>query len=201
MQVILVGGFGAPRSLLVPLRRSLTRAGYDADIAPLGFNLACGESAVATLERSIEARGGQMTIIGHSRGGQLGRVLAVRRPDLVSRLISVATPWSIGPPDRVGVRAVTRVVRAVRDRGISVIGAIDCASGDCCARFRTDMNAKPSCWWIALWSSIDRIARGDGRPPTIADVVIDIRTSHVGAVRSPAGIGQVMSALSSARYD
>jgi pimeloyl-ACP methyl ester carboxylesterase len=197
VKVALVGGFGAPPVLLRPLRDALRRDGYDVGVAPLGFNVDCGEATVQRLESWLEAfaAGEKVSIVGHSRGGQLGRVMAVRRPDLVRRLVTVVTPWAIGPPDRPGVEMVAGVMRSLRKRGLPAIGAIDCGTGDCCLRFRTDVDKKPAMPWTALWSSRDRFAGDDARPPRAADNARDIRTGHVGAVTTASGIAAVVAEL------
>jgi pimeloyl-ACP methyl ester carboxylesterase len=197
VKVALVGGFGAPPALLRPLRDALRAEGCDVRVAPLGFNVDCGEATVQRLEAWLDefAGGERVTVVGHSRGGQLARVVAVRRPDLVARLVTVATPWSIGPPARPGVEQVATVIRALRQRGLNLMGSIDCATGECCARFRADVAAKPQATWSALWSSTDRFAGDDARPPRAADNAVDTRTGHVGAVTSAKGIGLVKSEL------
>src|SRR5690349_11493848 len=116
MKVALVGGFGAPPVLLRGLRDALRKDGSDVAIAPLGLNTDCGEQTVQRLTAWLDQFGdGQpVAIVGHSRGGQLGRVVAVRRPDLVRRLVTVVTPWSIGPPNRPGVDVVATALRRLR---------------------------------------------------------------------------------------
>lgn len=196
MRVVLIGGFGAPPPLLQPLRRALTAEGHDVGVAPLGFNVDCGEVTVGRVERWLEQRG-PAVVVGHSRGGQIGRVLAVRRPDLVEGLVTVVTPWSVGPPVRAGVVATTAVVRAVRRAGVPLLPSIDCGDGPCCARFRVDLARIPTVPWRALWSSRDRMARADGRPPAGVDAR-DIETSHVGAVTSRRGQQAIAQALAMA---
>ena len=139
--------------------------------------------------------GEPVTLIGHSRGGQLARVVAARYPDMVERLITVGTPWTIGPPDRPGVALGTAVVRGLRRLGVSVMGSIDCATGECCTDYRRDLTAPLAARWVAIWSSRDRIAGEDSRPPAEADVVLDVDASHLGLVRSEAGIAAIRSAL------
>ncbi|HVT76656.1 MAG TPA: alpha/beta hydrolase [Acidimicrobiales bacterium] len=197
MKVALVGGFGAPPALLRPLRDGLRAAGHDVRVAPLGFNLDCGEATVQRLESWLDefASGDHVALVGHSRGGQLGRVVAVRRPDLVARLVTVVTPWSIGAPDRPGVDQVAAALRGLRARGINLMGALDCGTAPCCARFRDDVAAKPAARWAALWSSRDRFAGDDAHPPQAADNALDIRTGHVGAVTTKTGIAAIAAEL------
>jgi pimeloyl-ACP methyl ester carboxylesterase len=134
---------------------------------------------------------GPVTLVGHSRGGQLARVAAVRRPDAVDRLVTVVTPWTIGPPDRPGVALATRALRGLRRRGVDVLASIECADGPCCARFRDDVAATPAATWTACWSSQDRVAGADARNPSGADRTVDLQTGHLGAVLARAGIRQV----------
>lgn len=197
MNVVLVGGFAAPPALLLPLRTALRRDGRDVRIAPLGLNLDCGEATVERLEAWLASLPdlGPIALVGHSRGGQLARVLAVRRPDRVGRLVTVATPWALGPPDRPGVEAVARAVRAARRRGLNVMGSIDCATDACCARFRAEVAAKPAARWSALWSSRDRVGGNDARPPAAADRAVDLRTGHASAVTSPRAIAAIAAEL------
>jgi pimeloyl-ACP methyl ester carboxylesterase len=172
---VLVGGFGLPSTYLRPLARRI-----GGRVARLGMNVDCGERSVQRLVEQLEPGS---TVIGHSRGGQLGLVAAVRRPDLVHRLITAATPWSIGPPDRPGVAAAASGIRALRRRGIDVMASIECRDGACCEQYRADLLRTPEARWSALWSSTDSIAGDDGRPPAGADEVIDGRTSHLGILR------------------
>ncbi|HUR76614.1 MAG TPA: alpha/beta hydrolase [Acidimicrobiales bacterium] len=197
MLVALLSGFGEPPRVLRPLRDALRADGHEVHVAALGLNLDCGEATVGRIEAWLDsvADGRRVALVGHSRGGLLGRVIAVRRPDLVERLVTVVTPWAIGPPDQPGVKAVAGVIRALRRAGLPVMGSIDCATGDCCAQFRIDMNAKPTARWSALWSSTDRIAGEDGKAPRAADNAVDIRTGHLGAVTTQSGIAAIAAEL------
>ena len=197
MNVALVGGFGAPTVLLRPLRDALRNAGHRVRVAPLGFNLDCGEATVRRLDAWIGDVFGDLpvAIVGHSRGGQLGRVAAVRRPDTITRLVTVATPWSIGPPDAPGVAVVAGAVRALRRTGLNVMGSIDCATGSCCVDYRRDVAGKPEARWSALWSSTDRFAGEDARPPREADSAFDLRVGHVGAVTNATAIARIIEEL------
>src|SRR5581483_3926501 len=101
--------------------------------APLGTNTGCATDAVDKAIGHLEAwdGSGRVSLVGHSRGGLLARVVAVRRPDLVSRLVTVCTPWTLGPPDRPGVSMIAGAIGFVRARGAQVLDSLDCASGDC----------------------------------------------------------------------
>jgi triacylglycerol lipase len=197
VNVALVGGFGAPPALLRPLRDALRSAGHTVRVAPLGLNLDCGEVTAQRLDAWVGDvfADAPVAIVGHSRGGHVARVVAVRRPDNVTRLVTVATPWTIGPPDRPGVAAVAGVVRTLRRRGLKLMGSIDCASGTCCADYRRDVVKKPAARWSALWSSTDRFAGDDARAPREADNAVDLRVGHVGAVTNAGAIARIVAEL------
>jgi pimeloyl-ACP methyl ester carboxylesterase len=194
--VVLVGGFGAPSALLRPLARDLASLGHEVVIAPLGLNVDCGERSVERVLSTIDDLGDDVALVGHSRGGQLARVAAVRAPDRVTSLITAGTPWTIGPPAYPGVAITARALRALRGRGIDLLPSIECADGPCCVDFRRDVREKPRARWTALWSSRDRVAGADSAPPALADEQRDTGTSHIGFVRDARGREAIADALS-----
>lgn len=189
-----------PARTVQPLNEWLTRGGWTVRVAPVGWNVACGEATVDVVVRELEVASshhGPPVLLGHSRGGLIARVAAVRHPHLVAGLITVCTPWALGPPDRPGVAAVSRVVRFARRHGMRTMGSIDCDHGPCCAAFRVDMDQVPTVPWAALWSSTDTIGAEAAVPPTGPARTVDLRTSHLGAVRSIAGWTAISDALRS----
>lgn len=195
-QVLLVGGFGVPASTLAPLRRWLRGGGYDAQIAPLGLNVDCTERSVERLAASVT---GPVTLVGHSRGGLQARVLAVRRPAGVDRLVTVATPWIVGPPPGRGIEVTASLVRRT-----GLVPSIDCATGACCDQVRADVARRPRARWTLLWSSRDEVAGERSQPaaavgPADDDLreveAIDVGTTHLGAVLSVAGWRAIAAAL------
>ena len=187
--VVLLNGFGMPQATLMPLGRWLRAAGWEVQMAPTGWNVACGEATVERIASVVEDvhRGAPVALVGHSRGGLLARVVAVRLAGMVSDLVTVCTPWTVGPPDRPGVAMAAGAVRFLRRHGVDTMGSIDCADGGCCARFRADMAAKPTASWTAIWSSRDGIGGEAASPPPEADHAIDISTTHLGAIASIPG--------------
>lgn len=192
---MLVAGFGVPASSLRRLQLALERDGRVVTVAPTGLNLDCGEATASRLATFVATLDAPVALVGHSRGGQLARVVAVRHPDLVERLVTVGTPWTIGPPDRFAVAQMTALVRGARRMGLPLLASIDCADGSCCTTFREDLRSTPSVPWTALWSSTDRVAGADSRPPPEADVAVDVDASHLGLVRSQTGIDAIRAVL------
>ena len=108
-RVGLVPGFLAgPRSLSL-LEPWLQRCGWDTRRAPVGRNTQPGEEVLDVLEawlvETAAEEGGPVPIIGHSRGGQEARVLAVRHPDAVALLVTLGAPLRVLYPPHLVVRA------------------------------------------------------------------------------------------------
>ena len=197
--VVLVPGFGNPPVLLAPLARWLRAGGWEVVVADLGFNTGCGEQMVAAIgdavatARSRSDRG--VAVVGHSRGGLLGRVAAVRLGDEVEVLVTLATPWQVGPPDTVGVRQATQLVRFARRHGFGGLASIECGDGTCCTAFRADMEEAPAASWTAAWSRRDTVAGRASAPPACATRAIDLGTTHLGALLSVASWRVLATAL------
>lgn len=95
--VLLVPGFGFGDPATLPLHLVLRAAGYRVFLSRILMNIGCADEAVDRLvdvaEQAVRDNDGEpLLVVGHSRGGMLARGLAVRRPDLVRRVISMGAP-------------------------------------------------------------------------------------------------------------
>ncbi len=95
--MLVIPGFGFGDMATVPVQLALRAAGYRVVLSQIKVNVRCADATVEDLvpvaERAVAENGGQpLHVVGHSRGGMLARGLAVRRPDLVSRVISMGAP-------------------------------------------------------------------------------------------------------------
>src|ERR1700712_3001498 len=94
--VLLIPGFMAGDGSLATMTRWLRENGYHTRRAGIRANVGCSEEACARLEARLEgfaeATGDRVAIIGQSRGGVFARVLAARRPDLVSGIVTLGSP-------------------------------------------------------------------------------------------------------------
>ncbi|WP_232473786.1 alpha/beta hydrolase [Sphingomonas sp. MA1305] len=96
--MVLPGLFDSDGSSLV-LRRFLGGLGYRAQGWGLGRNLgarsADGDASrlIARVE-ALAAEAGPVALVGVSLGGLMARLVAHRRPDLVSRVITVSSPYA-----------------------------------------------------------------------------------------------------------
>jgi len=110
--VLLVPGFMAGDSSLWVLRNWLQRAGYHAEMTGLIFNVRYSELVARVIGLRLQtvhgALGRKVTIVGHSRGGLLAKVIADRQPGAVRQVITLGSPlgdpYDIHPLTMAGVR-------------------------------------------------------------------------------------------------
>jgi pimeloyl-ACP methyl ester carboxylesterase len=133
--VLLIPGFGFGDRSLAMTGAWLHARGYRPAGARIGINVGCTTELVDRLERRLgehaEATGGPVVLVGQSRGGWLGRLVAIRRPDLVRGLVMLASPVL----DPLGAHPKTlRLVRLLaRLSGLGIPGLLtdDCLTGAC----------------------------------------------------------------------
>ena len=94
--VLLLPGFMTPGASMGPLARRLSKLGYRAQTWGEGLNLGTSpelmERLVAKLEQLRNETGMQVSLVGWSLGGIMSRKLAVKRPDLIRRVIMLGSP-------------------------------------------------------------------------------------------------------------
>ena len=149
------------------------------------LNVDCAERAISHLEVRLRdlARdtGRRVVAIGHSRGGELARVLAVRNPDAVGALVMLGSPvmepLSAGRPVLAAVRSVTRL----GDLGVPGMFSTQCMEGGCCASFREDLRVPlpPKMSAVAIYSRSDGIVSWQACLDPHARQV-EVESSHAG---------------------
>lgn len=178
-------GFGGSDPDLAVLRRWLERRGYRPVGAGLGMNLGCTGDLVARLEGRIgehaRATGGPVVVLGHSRGGLLGRLVAVARPDLVAGLVMLGSPVL----DPLDVRGMAPAVCAAAALGVGDPGLLDrdCLSGSCSETTAVGLAAALPA--LAFFSQFDGVVGWRSCRDPAADW-IEVRSSHTGYGIDPA---------------
>jgi triacylglycerol lipase len=183
--VLLIPGFLAGDDSLGLMTGWLRRTGHYTRKAGMRSNVDCSESAVRRLEERVEVlaecREEKVAIIGQSRGGNFARVLAVRRPDLVSGIVALGSPQldplAVHPLITLPVLAVG----ALGTLGAPGLFRHSCRNGRCCERFWEDMNADfPSTvGYASIYSRSDGIVDWRACLDPAADHV-EIQASHCG---------------------
>lgn len=94
--VLLVPGFLAGDWTLRVLQNWLSRIGYSVYSSGILLNVQHSERILADLRRKVIAiadeSGSRISLVGHSRGGLLAKVLAQRRPKSVEQVITLGAP-------------------------------------------------------------------------------------------------------------
>ena len=122
--VMLIPGFLAGDNSLSVMAEWLRRMGHRPHMSGIRLNVDCSNRCLLGLERRLEGiadrSGRKVAIVGHSRGGHFAKALAHRRPELVSRVISMGagldTPFAISAPTLGAVAAVRAVHHRTTDR-------------------------------------------------------------------------------------
>jgi pimeloyl-ACP methyl ester carboxylesterase len=181
--VVVVPGFGGSDPSMALLRQWLATRGYRPVGASLRLNLGCTEDVVARLEQRVEEHvrrtGGPVVLLGHSRGGWVSRLVAVRRPELVRGLVMLGSPV-LDPLDARGLGPV--VARAmVRLSALGVRGLLDreCLAGDCRDTTVDGLAAPLPVPAVAIFSRHDGVVGWRSCRDPAAEWV-EVRSSHTG---------------------
>lgn len=188
--VLLVPGFLAGDASLGLMAGWLARLGYRPCRAGMRANVDCTERAVERLERRIEDLAQRhermVAVVGQSRGGSMARVLAVRRADLVDRIVCLGSPVASHLAVHPFVRAQVEAVAVLGSLGIRGLFSRGCSSGDCCAQARADAAAPfpARVRFTSVYSRTDGVVDWRACIDPQAHLV-EVRSSHVGMAVNP----------------
>jgi len=183
--VLLIPGFLAGDGSLSTMTRWLRAAGYHTRRAGIRANVSCSEHACERLEKRLEgfaeASGQRVAIIGQSRGGVFARALAVRRPELVSGIVTLGSPTVSQLRVHPLVLVHVGLVAALGTGHLPGCFTWRCLRGRCCARFREDVAGPfpPEVGYVSMYSRTDGIVDWRACLDPAAEQ-IEVRASHVG---------------------
>jgi pimeloyl-ACP methyl ester carboxylesterase len=186
-----LAGTRSPRSLL----HVMDKAGWRVEAADVGRNSGPAyvgvDAAEADLKRMYEDTGQRLTIIGHSRGGQFARILAVRYPDLIRQIITVGTPLLVKYPDFAAVKVPAEVLDKTWRAG--AFGEVfpdqeDEVDRDRYAEFPDHID------FVSIYSRSDGIVDWRTSIEPAADTM-EVISSHRGLINGVAGISAIARAL------
>jgi triacylglycerol lipase len=179
--VVLVPGFLAGDWTLHTPFQWLRRVGYNPRMAGLSFNVLYSEVMLRPLVQALvqlkRKTGARVSLVGHSRGGVLAKVLSHRRPDLVEQVITLGSPlldpFDVHPLTMAGVRAA-HLFNAVRYRHPASIEM----------RFLRDLAAPPRVPTTSIYSRSDGVVNWKAclRPDVNA---VEVQGSHIGLALNP----------------
>ena len=150
-------------------------------MAGVAFNVMYSEVMLRPLIDTLTAlhrrTGARVSIVGHSRGGVLAKVLAHRKPDLVEQVITLGSPlkdpFDVHPLTMAGVHAahLYNVMRFGHPASVEM-------------RFLRDLAAAPRVPTTSIYSRSDGVVNWKAclRPDINA---IEVNGSHVGLSLNP----------------
>jgi pimeloyl-ACP methyl ester carboxylesterase len=198
--VLLLPGYMAGDDSLGMMNTWLRRTGRRPHRAGMRLNAGCAARTMETLlERldEIADREGPVAIVGQSRGGLFARVLAVRRPALVSGIVTLGSahlnPLAVHPL----VRLQISVVGLLGTLGTPGLFSASCVRGKCCAEVSAEL-AGPfpkDVGFVSVYSRSDGIIDWRSCLDPAARCV-DIDSSHCGMSAHPQAYRHVAAALS-----
>lgn len=193
--LLIIPGFLANRRSTASLARVLSEAGWSVVTASVGRNsgpayvgIDAASSDLRALHRSTRQ---PVTIIGHSRGGQFARILAVRHPKTIGQVIAVGSPLQLKYPEFAAVKVPVELLE--RGWRAGAFGEVDAereheVDRDRHAEFPTGID------FVSIYSRSDGIV--DWRSCLDrAAVHVEVVASHRGLVRGVAGITAIAEAL------
>ena len=133
------------------------------------------------LQQVSDHYGTRVALVGWSLGGLYAREVAKRHPDIISKIITMGSPFSGSPR----ANNVWRAYQAITGHRVDE------------APIEADLAAKPPVETIALWSPADgAIApRSAAGQPGERDRAIALRCTHAGFTYTPESIFAVLAEL------
>jgi|tagenome__1003787_1003787.scaffolds.fasta_scaffold20911723_3 triacylglycerol lipase len=198
--VLMICGFLAGDPSLTTMARWMVRMGHRPVRAGLRWNVGCTGDTVDRLEHRAEemaeAAGRRIALVGQSRGGTCARALAVRRPDLVDRVVTLGSPLRDPLDIHPSVWAQVHVLGVLGTLGVPGLLKRSCRVGACCTQVTDELHAPlpRDVVLTSVYSRSDGIVRWRACvEPGAANVEID--ASHIGMAFSPRAYEVVARAL------
>jgi pimeloyl-ACP methyl ester carboxylesterase len=182
---MLISGFMAGDDSLSLMARWLKRTGHRPCRAGIAWNVDCSGKTLERLEERLETlaadSGQKVALVGQSRGGSFAYVLAKRRPDLVSGIVTLGSPLKSSLSVHPVVRGSIYVMGALGTFGAPGIFRRSCLWGDCCTRFWDELESDypAGLGFVSIYSRSDGIVQWKSCLKDGAELV-EVRGSHIG---------------------
>jgi pimeloyl-ACP methyl ester carboxylesterase len=190
MEVLLIPGLFAGDASMAVLATWLRFSGHQPRLAGMLLNADCAQTAVEALEPLLTPG---MAIVGQSRGGLFARVLAVRHPELVDRIVTLGSPL-LGHLDvKPWLRYTMEPVARMR---LPHLFTMECAKGACCSQYRDDLAAPfpTDVEFTSVYSRRDGVVDWHACLDPAAKHV-EVRAGHIAMGYDPSTLRTVREAL------
>jgi len=182
---MLVPGFLAGDPSLSRMASWLKSGGWRTTRSGIRLNVDCMEPTLQALEtrleQTVEDTGRRALLVGQSRGGTFGRVLAVRRPELIETLVTLGSPVLDQMATSRVTRAMVTAVGLLGTIGVPGLFGRSCREGPCCELAREQLSTPISedVRYLAFYSREDAIVSWQACLDPAAEQ-IEVSTTHVG---------------------
>lgn len=183
--IIILPGFATGPYRMRYMARQLERAGHRTKRWGLGRNWGVAREAMEQLETRLdevyERYEEPVALLGWSLGGLYARELAKRRPESVSKVITMGSPFSGSPR----ANNVWRVYQAIAGHRVDQ------------PPIETELAVKPPVETIALWSPKDGVVAAEcaAGAPGERDRAVALRCNHSGFTYTSESILAVLAEL------
>ncbi|MGH3648660.1 MAG: alpha/beta fold hydrolase [Micromonosporaceae bacterium] len=139
--VLVIPGFMAGDWSLFGMHRHLRRRGHRTFRSGIKINVGCSTELLDALTVRLEraAEDGPVAIVGWSRGGTLGKLLTLRRPELVAGLVTLGSPNVDPLAARPYVLMQAELLAQLSRMGMKGLLDEDCLRGDCITWLRDQL--------------------------------------------------------------
>ena len=198
--VVLVPGFLAGDASLRLLAGRLRASGFRTYRSAIYANVSCTARTARFLETRLESvaerRGARVQVVGHSLGGMLARVVAGRRPDLVSGVVTLGSPVLAPGAHHLVLASQVAAMVALSRLGVPQVMTADCVRGVCARDSFDELRAALPAGvdYTAVYSRRDGVV--DWRACLDPDAeCVEVPSSHCGMAVDPRSADVVVTAL------
>lgn len=198
--VMLIPGFMAGDWTLRQMAAGLRDRGFRTYRSHIHANVGCTLNAAALVESHLERiaaqRGSRVQIVGHSLGGMIARGIAVRRPDLVSGIVTMGSPMLAPAAHHRLLTGGVTVLNRLSAVGLKGVMSQDCVSGPCAevSFHEVRQPLPPGVAMTNVYSRRDGIVDWKACIDPEGEAV-EVRASHIGLAVDPRVIKLVGDAL------
>ena len=204
--VVIIPGFLGSDNYLMEMYYWLRRIGYRPYYSRIGRNAECPEVLMErlfkTMDRASKDTGRTLHLIGHSLGGLLARSAAVRRPEDVTQVISLAAPFQdirVHPMVLAAAGFVRKRILNRREQPETI--QRDCYTGNCTCDFASSLRADlpASIERAAIYTETDGVVDWKACIEDDERFNIKVSSTHVGLAFNPQVYRRVARLLAPSR--
>ena len=193
--VVLIPGFLGSDLSLLEMHLWLGRVGYRSYLSGIGRNADCPdllmERLLDSIDRAYTETGSKVRLIGHSLGGLLARAAAVRRPQQVTQVITLATPFRRLSAHPLVLAAVSLVWgRAMERHFPKAAGSCECSFVEALQGPLPESVAR-----AAIYTRTDPVVDWRDCLESDPELNIEVHGTHIGLVSHPSVYREVARLL------